>query len=471
LPEEQAAAAALDDPPVYTLDVHVDWDRHTVTGIETLLVTNNEGLPLDALYLRLYPNAPYYEEGRTDVGVVTLGGQAVEANVDETVLEVTLPQPLAPEEQVSLSIPFTVTVPNRPDRFGFDGDMMMLGHWYPLLAVYDDEGWNLDPYVAMGDAFYSESGFYTVYLTVPEDIVVASTGVETGRTDMRTQEMRVTLVSAATRDFTLALSPDYRTLTRRVGGTRVTSFYLPGDEGGAQDALDTAAKAIELFGVRFGPYPYTEFDVAETPFLIEGSPGGMEYPGLVFISSDFYDPEGLYSTELSVIVAHETAHQWWYGVVGDNQVDEPWLDESFATFAEILYVEETEGKAAAQETEALWVEFPYMMATMMGEDRPVATSLLEFGDDSMLYSAIVYSKGALFLRELRGLMGDETFFAILQHHYTTYRYGIVPPDGFRRSIADITGNDPDALALYDLWILSGETPPGYETPGEKTGDS
>jgi hypothetical protein len=466
LPEEQAAAAALDDPPIYTLDVRVDWRRHTVAGIETLLVTNNEGLPLDALYLRLYPNAPYYEEGRTDVGAVTLDGQSVESRVDETVLEVTLSQPLAPEEQVSLSIPFTVTVPRRPDRFGFDDDVMMLGHWYPLLAVYDDEGWNLDPYVAIGDAFYSETGFYTVYLTVPTGTDVASTGVEIARAEQG-DETRITLVSAATRDFTLALSPDYRTLTRRVGETRITSFYLPGDAEGGREALNVAAEAIKVFNARFGQYPYTEFDVAETPFLIEGSPGGMEYPGLVFISSDFYDPEGFYSSELAVIVAHETAHQWWYGVVGDNQVDEPWLDESFATFAEILYIEETEGKAAAQEIEALWVEFPYMLAALMGEDRPVATSLLEFDDDTMLYNAIVYSKGALFLRELRRLVGDETFFAILQYHYATYRYGIVPPDGFRRSIAEVTGGDPDALALYDLWILSGETPPGYETPGEK----
>ncbi len=464
LPEEQAIVATLDDPPVYTLDVRVDWRKHTVAGIETLLYTNNEGRPLDTLYLRLYPNAPYYEEGRTDVGTVALDGQAIESRVAETVLEITLPQPLAPEGRVSLTIPFTVTVPRRADRFGFDDDVMMLGHWYPLLAVYDDEGWNLDPYVALGDAFYSETGFYTLHLTVPAGTVVASTGVEVARVE-RGDEVRITLVSAATRDFTLALSPDYRTLSRQVGETRVTSFYLPGDEGGARDALNTAAKAIEVFNTRFGPYPYSEFDVAETPFLIEGSPGGMEYPGLVFISSDLYESEGFYSTALAVIVAHETAHQWWYSTVGNNQVDEPWLDEAFATFAEILYVEETEGKAAAEETAALWVEFPYLLATMMGEDRPVATSLLEFGDDSMLYSAIVYSKGALFLRELRALVGDETFFAILQHHYQAHCYGIVPPEGFRRSIAEVTGGAPDAFALYDLWILSDETPPGFGLPG------
>jgi hypothetical protein len=457
LPDEQAGVAALDDPPVYTLDVHVDWEALTVAGTETLLFTNNEDVPLDALYLRLYPNAPHYEEGQTDVGPVTLDSQLAESSADGTVLEVTLPQPLAPEGRVSLTIPFTVTVPHRADRFGFQDDVMMLGHWYPMLAVYDDEGWNLDPYVEMGDAFYSEVGFYTVHLTVPDSTIVAATGVEARRTLLRTPKTRITFVSGATRDFALALSPRYRTQTRWVGDTQVTSFYLPEDEEGGRRALDTAADALQVFNARFGPYPYTEFDVAETPFLIDGSPGGMEFPGLIFISTNLYRPERFFANTLDIIVAHETAHQWWYGVVGNNQVDEPWLDESFATFAQILYVEDTQGKEQAQAEEALWVDMPYLMTTMMGEDRPVATSLLEF-DDSLTYGGIVYSKGAIFLRELRELVGDETFFTILQHHYETYRYGIVPPDGFQRSVAEVTDDDLDALALYDLWVLSAETP-------------
>lgn len=472
LPAEQDDVAALDDLPIYTLDVRVDWDALTVIGTETLLFTNNEEVSLDALYFRLYPNASHYEEGQTDIGVVTLDGQPAEFRINGnsgTVLEVLLPQPLAPEARVGLALPFTVTIPHCADRFGFQDDVMMLGHWYPMLAVYDDEGWNLDPYVEMGDAFYSDAGFYTVHLTVPDTTVVASTGVETQRTRLRTPETRFTFVSGATRDFALALSPRYRTLTRRVGDIQITSFHLPDDEEGGRMALDAAAKALQVFNDRFGPYPYTEFDVAETPFLIEGSPGGMEFPGLIFISTDFYDLEGLFAEDLDVIVAHETAHQWWYGVVGNNQVDEPWLDESFATFAQILYVEETEGEERARVEEMLWVEMPYLMVAMMDEDRPVATSLLEF-DDSLTYSGIVYSKGALFLRELRELVGDETFFAILRHHYETYRYTIVPPDGFLRSVAEITDNDPDALALYDLWVLSDETPLDVEdsyAPGEE----
>lgn len=458
---EQDGVAALDDPPVYTLDVRVDWDTLIVAGTETLLFTNNEGVPLNALYFRLYPNAPHYKEGQTDVGSVTLDDQLVEFHVDETVLEVMLPQPLNPEEQVKLTLPFTVTVPRRADRFGFQDDVMMLGHWYPMLAVYDDEGWNLDPYIEVGDAFYSDVGFYTVHVTLPEGTIVAATGVETERTRLQTPETRITFVSGATRDFALALSPRYSTLTRRVGAIQVTAFHLPGDEEGGRRALAAAAEAIRVFDARFGPYPYTEFDVVETPFLIWGSPGGMEFPGLVIISTDLYDLEGLFSESLDIIVAHETAHQWWYGVVGNNQVDEPWLDEAFATFAQILYVEETQGEEKARAEEILWVEMPYLMATMMmDEEYPIATSLLEF-DDLTIYSGIVYSKGALFLRELRELVGDEIFFAILQHHYETYRYGIVPPDGFRRSVAEVTKDDPDALALYDLWVLSDETPSGF----------
>lgn len=461
LPAAQGAAAALDDPPAYALDVQVDWEAKTVAGTATLRLTNNEGLPLDALYFRLYPNAPHYQEGQTAIGQITVDGQAVESRItgsDDTVLEIALPQPLRAEGQATVTIPFTVTVPFRADRFGFYGEVMMLGHWYPMLAVYDDEGWNLDPYVEMGDAFYSETGFYTVRLTVPEGIVVAASGVEAQRTPLRGGQVQITVVSGATRDLALALSPNYRVLTRQVDSTLVTVYHLAEDEAGGELALDVAADALEVYGDHFGPYPYTEFDVAETPFLIDGSPGGMEFPGVIFISTELFDLDGVFSVYLESIVAHETAHQWWYGVVGNNQVDDPWLDESFATFCQVLYAGEIYGEAQAAAEKALWLDLPYWMVSM-SDDRPVATSLLEF-DDSLTYSGIVYSKGALFLLELQALVGHETFFAILQHHYETYRFGVVPPDGFQRSIAEVTGNDAEALALYELWILSDETPLG-----------
>jgi hypothetical protein len=458
IPAEQDVLTSLDDPPHYILNVAVDFDALTVAGTAEIHYTNNEQEALDAIYLRLYPNADYYEEGATRIDAVNVDGVAADfslENPERTVLKVPLPEPLEPGERTKLQIAFFVTVPQRSDRFGYDEGVMSLGHWYPMLAVYDDEGWNLDPYVALGDAFYSDIANYTLHLTVPEETVVAASGVEVGRILHRAPRATISYASAATRDFALALSRDYEMVRTQVGDTTVTSYYWPGHEQGGQRALEIAAGAIEVYSDRFGPYPYAEFDVAETSFTIMGSPGGMEFPGVIFVSSDFYEPGSLYAIESDVVVAHEVAHQWWYGVVGNNQVDEPWLDEAFATYSSIVYFEDQQDQAAAEM--AYWAQavLPYQLVRMLGADGPLQSSLLDYSDDLITYQSLVYGKGALFLARLRELLGDEMFFALLRHHYQAHKYGLLEQDDFRRSLEEVTHN-AEALALYDAVVVRGE---------------
>jgi aminopeptidase N len=442
----------------YILNVAVDLKTLTVEGTAQIHYTNNEREALDAIYLRLYPNAAHYEEGETRIDAVTVNGDSADfkfEDADGTVLKVPLPKPLLPNEETELQIAFSVNVPQRSDRFGYDEGVMSLGHWYPMLAVYDDEGWNLDPYVALGDAFYSDAANFTVHLTLPEDVVVATTGVQVEQMLHRPPRKTVTYVGGATRDFALALSQEYEMVRTQIKDTTVTSYYLPGHEQGGQRALDVATDALEVYNERFGRYPYTELDIAETSFTVMGSPGGMEFPGIVFISSDFYEPGSLYAIESDVVVAHEVAHQWWYGVVGNNQVDEPWLDEAFATYATIVYFQDQQDPAATEM--AYWSQavLPYQFVRMMGMDGPLQSSLLDYSDDLITYQSLVYGKGALFLARLRELLGDEVFFALLQHHYEAHKYELLEPDAFRQSLEETTGN-AEALALYDAIVVRGE---------------
>ncbi len=467
IPAEREALATLDDPPFYILNVTVDFEALTVAGTAEIWYTNNEREDLDAIYLRLYPNADYYEEGETRVDAVNVDGGAAAFTFEDsehTILKVPLPRPLAPKDQTRLQIAFVVTVPRRSDRFGYSEGVMSLGHWYPMLAVYDDEGWNLDPYVALGDAFYSDVAFYTVHLSVPEGTVVAASGVEVGRILQRPPGMTVVYVSGATRDFALALSTEYQTVSAQVEDTTVTAYYLPGDEQGGRRALQVAADAVEVYNARFGRYPYTELDVAETSFTVLGAPGGMEFPGIVFISTEFYQPDSFFASELDVVVAHEVAHQWWYGVVGNNQVDEPWLDEAFATYSSIIYFED-KGDAGAAETVFLsQAILPYQLAQMLGGDAPLQTSLLDYGGDLITYQSIVYGKGALFLARLREILGDQDFFALLQQHYQAHKYDLLSSDDFRRGIeAAIRGSTKrdEALALYDAVVVRGAPIEGF----------
>jgi hypothetical protein len=470
---ERHVLARLDDPTHYILDVVVDFETLTVAGTAEIFYTNNEPDPLDAIYLRLYPNADHYDEGETRIDAVNVDGDAAAFTFQDaarTILEVPLPVSLTPDAETKLQIAFTVTVPRRSDRFGYDQGVMSLGHWYPVLAVYDDEGWNLDPYVALGDAFYSDVAFYTVHVTVPEETVIAATGVEVGRILHRPPIATITYVSGATRDFALALSRRYRTVSTQIDETTVTSYYLPGHEEGGRQALQVAADALEVYNQRFGQYPYTELDVAETAFTVLGAPGGMEFPGVVFISSEFYRPRGLFASELDVVVAHEVAHQWWYGVVGNNQVDEPWLDEAFATLSSIVYVEDRQDAVTAEAVKWSQLILPYQLVRMLGGDGPVQSSLLDYSGDLISYQSIVYSKGALFLTRLRELLGDDDFFALLQYHYQTHKYGLLTADSFRRSIEAAGNGDAsstprpeldeeelaEVLALYDAVVVRGE---------------
>jgi hypothetical protein len=466
IPAERDVLASLDDPPHYLINATVDFDALTVAGTAEIHYTNNETEELDAIYLRLYPNADYYEEGEIQIHAVNVDGDAADFRLEDperTTLKVPLPEPLGPDRQTKLQIAFTVTVPRRSDRFGYDGGVMSLGHWYPMLAVYDDEGWNLDPYVPLGDPFYSDVANFTVHITVPDDTMIAASGVPVGEILHRPPRKTVVYGSGATREFALALSREYETARIQIGDTTVTSYYLPGHARGGVRALEVAADALEVYNDRFGLYPYTELDIAETSFTVMGAPGGMEFPGVVFISSDLYDPDSLFAFETDMIVAHEVAHQWWYGVVGNNQVDEPWLDEAFATYSSIIYYQDQGDPAMAEVAYWLQAVLPYQMVQMLGADGPLQSSLLDYDDELITYQSLVYSKGALFLARLRELLGDETFFALLQHHYEAHKYGLLEPDAFRRSLEEITRDAnlnelsrAEILELYDAVVVRGE---------------
>ena len=461
LPAERPVLDRMQTAPHYTLDVAVDWANATLAGSEQVVYTNMEAVALGQVVFRLYPNAPYFQEGALHVGSVTVDGSPARAALeeDDTVLAVDLPAPLPPGAQVALTLDFTVTVPHRADRFGVSGDVMALGQWYPVLSVYDDEGWHTDPYVSIGDAFYSEASLYTLTLTIPQGFMAAVSGVETGRMQLDDGRSVVTYHSSAMREVAVALSPAFTIASAMVDGTMITSYYLAGHEEAGQRALDVAARSVQVYNDLFGGYPYADLDVVETYFLVEGSPGGMEYPGLVLISSEFYDPGSslAQSDEPEVVWAHEVAHQWWYGVIGNDQVDDPWLDEALSTYSSILYFEAATGERAANR-QLLWqCTLPYRAIQAAGGDRPVGTSLPAFDEDELAYSAIVYSKGGLFFEKLRELLGNDRFLAMLRSYYAAHRFGIVQPSDFEQAMLAAAGADKQAEAerLYQDWVVGG----------------
>ncbi len=447
-PEFAADVEAVPDPPRYFIQVTLDPDEPTtLTGVQRVRYTNTEDVPLDALYFRLYPNLPGYG-GSMTVEKVMLNGMPVETTLEAqgSALRVPLDPPLAPGDVADLTLWFRETLPTDTSAgyglYAYVDDVYALAGFYPTIPVYDDEGWNVEVAPPYGDATFTDVALYQVQLTVPEDLTVVTSGstLETSDNDDGTRTW--VAVGGPMRDFFVAMSPDYEVVSEEVDGTRVNSYYRSAQDAGGQLALRYAADALRVFGERFGPYPYIELDVVATPT----NAGGIEYPGAIVVAQGLYDDEGGF---FELATAHEVAHQWWYGLVGNDQLDEPWLDEALTNYSAYLYYADTAGSDAADLVKQRVFEGPYRTVQKDGRDRGVGGPVASFSERD--YGAIVYGKGPLFFDALRAQLGDEAFFAALQAYLEAHRYGVAYPDDLIAAFEATSGQQIDDL--YEFWIL------------------
>ena len=178
----------------------------------------------------------------------------------------------------------------------------------------------------------------------------------------------------------------------------------------SKEAVDIAKSSLQIFSKLFGDYPYDRYSVVASDFFI----GGMEYPMLVMIDKDLYNNENKFLLEY--VIAHETAHQWWYSVIGNNELEEPWLDEALTEYSTILYFEDKYGKETGDK---LIKTMEVQTRNYQSEDIFKATTDYK---DSADYSLSVYTKGAVIFNEIRNQVGDKVFFDTLKEYYNTYKF-------------------------------------------------
>ncbi|MFQ6117984.1 MAG: M1 family metallopeptidase, partial [Candidatus Bipolaricaulia bacterium] len=321
-------------------------------------------------------------------------------------------------------------------------------NWFPIAAAYDEEGWHLDPVYGWGDAVYSETALFEVWITAPPDQVVIASGTKLAQTINPDGTVTHHYVSGPLRDFFIGLSPNFARLTTQIGETRVNSYYLNGNEPGGQAALTVAANAVGLFNRLYGTYPFAELDVLEVPLPWVG---GVEYPGLVLISDRLYgSDEYLTGEELqfAMIVSHETAHQWWYSLVGNDVIGEPWLDEALATYSSGVYIEKFLGEVAYQELLRDWEGNYQRLRAWV--DAPVTAPLERFSYNT--YYGIVYCGGALFYHELQAKLGDGPFFASLQEYFQRFKYRVATTADLLGIFEEVSGQDLEEL--YEEWLFA-----------------
>lgn len=452
----------------YCISVRFNPEEKTAYCKQYIDYVNDTNEELNEIYFHLYPNAfrhkdkpvfPPEELERAypngfspgeirfeNISIKDKPADFIIGGFSDNTLKIMLDESLKPDEKIRIDMEYLVLLPNSPARFGYGENTFNFANWYPIACVYADGQWHLDPYYAIGDPFYSNISNYRVEITAPKDYIIAATG-EMAEEIREEGDNRVWNIAAkAVRDFAWIASNKFKVSEKKVGSTTVYSYYYT-PEGG-KEALDYAASALEIFNELFGKYPYPQLSVVQADFFI----GGMEYPNLVMIDGSLYGEES--RDWLELITVHEVAHQWWYGLVGNNQIKQPWLDEALTEYSTLLYYGQRYGTEEEQEKyEEQIAKGKYQIFRILTSDfdidETIDRPIYEF-DNWIVYDSLVYGKGAMMFHELRKEMGDEMFFKVLKEYFKSNQFKNARPEDLMAACRKVTGRSWDDF--FNSWL-------------------
>ncbi len=440
--------------PSYVMDITVDPVAGTFSGELAVEIPNPAGRELEQLFFRLLPNATtIYGEAELSIDEIRVDEIPVDGQtyVDHTVLLVPLEVPLAPEASVSVSFAFQGKVDRwngtpTPGAYGLltrSEHALTLTAFYPILALYTDEGWSLDPVQAFGDALMSEAAAYDVRLTVPADYTPVASGITIEQAPSEGGAVTYRFAIDGARDFSAVLVQGREAKEMVVGDIVLRAWFRPEHAAAAHRTLELASDALTLYQDRIGMLAYREVEFAEVPMQWAA---GVELSGLVLVSSLYAArPDDLF---YDVIVAHEMAHQWFYAAVGNDIIEHPWLDESFATYLSYVFLDVYGGPGDAAANLAQWRQ-SYERAQAQRPGETIASPVYAFASSST-YSGFIYSGGALFLHEVRRTIGDDAFFGAVSTYYREHQGAIAEPADLITALEDACG-----CPLTDLLLAYG----------------
>ena len=445
---QQSVLDELTGASIYHIEFNIADELQHITGSQEVRYTNTEEIPLDEIRFHLFPNIL---GGEMTISSISVNNSDVDVSyeLENSVLRVPLQPELSPGQSVILQMNFLVMVPQSLESnygvLAYVEDVLALAHAYPMIAVYDDEGWNTKLPSQNGDVTYADASFYIVRITAPKELTLVTSGHRVSL-DETGQQQTLVVASGPARDFYLAASPNYEEISQTFGEVTIRSYAPKEFQDGAQLALDVASRAIEDFATRYAPYPYTEFDIASTPTFALG----IEYPGLIVITVNIYDlnsdvrgtPASIY---MESTVAHEVGHQWFYNLVGDDQLDDPWIDESLTQFATLQYYMDEYGTGGANGFRASLKE---RWARVGNADIPIGLPVATYED--VEYSAIVYGRGPLFFVALQEEMGAEVFGEFLMDYTKTFSWDIATPEGLQSLAEKHCACDLDSI--FNEWV-------------------
>jgi hypothetical protein len=482
----------------YWIDAQLNADQKTLDATEVLEYRNPSDQPLSSFPFHLYLNAFHrastfsresYKSAAVDGGQYhgRVSGPASEGSIeirsitaegygdlkpgmqftapddgnadDRTVMQVTLPKPLAPGEAVRFHITFHDKFPLSVARNGYKGDFVMGGQWFPKVGVFWHGVWNCHQYHETTE-FFSDFGTYNVTLRVPNRYVVGASGIETGEQSNHDGTKTLSFRGEDIHDFAWAASPNFvavdDTVVNRLGTVKLHALVLAEHPDLRQRYLSILKSSLQKYDEWYGPYPYKQIT------LIDPEPGsnigGMEYPTLFTADYNWWEPTW-YHLPLEEAVVHEMGHQYWYGMVATNEFEEPWLDEGITAYSEDKVLAALFGP----NTSTLNARTAYLGETGLlkmqylfrPDEDPIAREGWKFAS-FVSYGAIVYGKTATTLTTLESVLGQETLRRALEVYFTRYRFTHPTVTNFLNTLQEVAGRDLEPFltqAIYGTDML------------------
>lgn len=421
--------------PLTTYDISAILNENELSCEMEVSYVNNYKKPVNILYFCLYPNAfrkdarikpirPEYQfkaypngesYGEIKINSVKNNSNDLTFSIDgedKNLLKVELNKPIKHKERCKIEIDFDLVIPNCLHRFGYGENTLNLSNFYPILCEeYNGEIYK-SVYYPSGDPFYSSVSNYTVSLTVPSTYVVASSLTAKG-TECMGEKTRYIYAREKVRDIAFILSEKFNIIKEKVGSTDLYYYYY--NDKSPEKSFDVIKKSFSFYSENFTKYPYSEYVVCEADFIY----GGMEYPCLTIVDGTLIKEEKDYA------IAHETAHQWWYGLVGVNQVEEHFIDEGLTEFSTILFLENYTGKSRSEYVTNAIEKYreirKYTINIDSAKKAVMQRNLGEFSTDAE-YIAIVYYRSQIMFDDLSNFLGEKKTFKFLNGLANNYKY-------------------------------------------------
>lgn len=443
----------------YKMDIDMNVEDNTFNGEQWLTFTNNSPDTITEVYYHLYFNAfqpgsmmdtrsrnisdpdgrvkdrifhlESDEVGFHEILSLEQDGQAVNYDIQQTVMKVELQRPIIPGDASVFHMTFHSQVPVQIRRSGRDNKEDVeysMSQWYPKMAMYDEDGWHPDPYV--GREFYAEFGNFLVNIKIDKDYVVGGTGVLTNPeavghgygpelTGRVSDKITYTFAAENVHDFAWAADPDFiHDIVELENGMPVHFFYQ--EETANVENWEKLQEAVPAYfsfmAEHFGAYDYPQFSV------IQAGDGGMEYPMCTFVVGGGDEWEGFLG-----LFVHEATHNWYYGMLGTNETNYPWMDEGFTTFAE----DEFMGMFTDNPNVHQSAYNVYAQLDASGLREPMSTPGDHF-NHNFAYSISSYYMGSMFLNQMRSVVGEEAFWNGMMRYYNVWKFKHPKPEDFLR---------------------------------------